>query len=284
MGRICFMVAMLALPGQAQVHRGSLVVYMLSKNSDYVVIGSESHDTTMILGVSGPRNDRTCKILSLGDDTLFFNTGSIEIGAGNGKPWAWDSKATARTVYKSSTKRDAVSLSLAWGDKAMKWFKTQSPQKLSTLAYGPDGVIVVGGFINFDKTGQLFVRSAEIFFNASTRAPILQPITQSPGQVGAAGVATYLVTEFFDGKTDRAIRTLGGDTRQWMAIDAHEDAKIVGKAITFAMNYASEPDAADLGGPIDIAIIYKNGKTEWINRKTWCGKQDEPPANLRKSR
>jgi hypothetical protein len=273
------MVAMLALPGQAEVHRGSLVVYMLSKNADYVVIGAESHNTTMILGVSGPRNDRTCKVLSLGGDTLFFNTGNVEIGAGNGKPWAWDSKATARAVYRSSPKHDAVSLSLAWGNKAMKWFKTQSPQKLSTLAYGPHGIIVVGGFINFDKTGQLFSQYVAISFTASTRTLSLQPAVQSPGQAGIAGVATDLVEEFFAGKTDRAARALG-PYGGLMNIDANEDAKTIRKAITFAISNAPESEKTELGGPIDIAIIYRNRKIEWISRKDWCSREDEPQAFL----
>ena len=69
-----------------------------------------------------------------------------------------------------------------------------------------------------------------------------------------------------------------------MNTDAHEDAQTIRKAITFAMDNASVPAKAELGGPIDIAIIYKNGEIEWVSRKSWCGEQDEPPTQSRKDR
>ena len=208
MARIGLIVAMLVLSGQAEVRRGSLAVYMLSKSSDYVVIRTESHTTNIIFGEGTHNDNRSCKTISLVGDTLFFTTGSVEISTEkNGKPW--DSKVVARAVYKASQKRDAVSLSLAWGQRALKWFHTLPPHDLSAVAYGPSGMFVNGGFINFDKTGKLFIQSVDISFSASTRTLSLQPTTQSPGQDGIAGIGTELAADSSMEKRIKLLEPLG---------------------------------------------------------------------------
>ena len=60
-----------ALPLQAQVRRGSLVVWIVSKKTDYVVIGAESRTVDKSGNLL---DDRACKVISLGGDTLFFGT------------------------------------------------------------------------------------------------------------------------------------------------------------------------------------------------------------------
>jgi hypothetical protein len=262
---------LLSFPLQAQTLHGSLVVFIVSSRADYVVVGAESRNTYRTGKVL---NDRACKIISLGGNTLFYETGNSVIGVYRGKPWS--SEGTARSVYASSQKRDAVSLSAAWGTKALRWFYPQPEQDLRATSYGPHGSIVVGGFINFDKSGTLSVHSMEISFNAVKRTLTVQPSSQAAGQIGISGVATDLVQEFFDGKTDRAVKAFGpvGVVRL-IAIDPTVDIKNVRNAIQFAMNNSVGQEKAALGGDIDIAVIRGDRTIQWISRKPWCSAEDQ---------
>jgi hypothetical protein len=252
-----------------QVRRGSLVVWIVSKQANYVVIGAESRT---IDPDRKTLDDQSCKVIALGGDTLFFETGYSQIGVIRGK--SWSAENTARTVYASSQQRDALSLSIKWRDKALLWFNTQSEQGLRELADEPNGYLVTGGFIHFDNSATLSVHSMAIFYNIATHSLSTQPSSQAAGQVGISGVGNDLVREFFDGRTQRAVRAFGpvGVVRL-IAVDPVEDASNVRKAIWFAMNNAVGEDKLALGGDIDIAVIRNDRTIEWVARKPWCSKQ-----------
>src|SRR5271155_2459174 len=55
-----------------EVQRGSSVVAIYSQKGDYVVVAAESRTADMN---HKPLDDRACKIISLGNDTVFFETG-----------------------------------------------------------------------------------------------------------------------------------------------------------------------------------------------------------------
>jgi hypothetical protein len=277
--QIGIMVALfLPAPVRLQVTGGSLVVWIVSQRSDYVVIGAESRNTDKHLNVL---NDRACKIISLGNDTLFYETGNSEIWVQRGLPWS--SRDAARSVYSSSPKHDATSLSAAWATNAVRWFYAQPELDLRGLSEPPHGNLVTGGFINFDKNGFLTIRTEEVSFNADKRQLIAQASTQAPGQVGVSGVGLDLVKEFFIGKTPRAARAFGpiGIVRL-IGVYAAGDVENIRKAFRFVLDNASEEEKKFLGGDIDIAIIRNDRTIEWIARKSWCYEQDQETTNLPK--
>jgi hypothetical protein len=265
---------LLAAPLQAQVVGGSLVVWVVSERSDYVVIGAESRNLDSRRNFS---NDRSCKVISLGGDTLFYETGSSVVGVRNGK--SWSSKGAARAAYSFSQKRDVLSLTDEWGTIALRWFTSQPTQDLLTIAHMPDGNLVTGGFIGFDKERVLTTHGINISYDAGKRSLRSEPSSQAPGQIGAAGVALDLVKEFIHGKTDRAIKAFGpiGAVR-WIAGDPLQDVSFVQKTIKFAMDNAVGADKSALGGDIDIAIIRKDRTIEWVARKSWCSGEDLKPT------
>jgi hypothetical protein len=268
------------LPLDAQVRNGSLVVLVVSIRADYVVIGAESRQ----VDTKGKFvDDCGCKIIALGKDTLFYETGSSEIGVYHGKPWS--SKGAARSVYMSSKRRDATSLSRAWGILALRWFHMQSPQSLRTIARPPHGSLVVGGFINFDKNGTASAQNVEISYDSAKSLIIGQPSEQAHGQIGASGIAEELVQEFFARETPKAINALGPIGRvRAVAEDAMIDVMFVQNAIKFAMDNANEYDKPHLGGDIDIAIIRNGGAIQWISRKPRCSQEDQKPTQPNKQK
>jgi hypothetical protein len=255
---------------EAQARRGSLIVFIVSKRADYVVIGAESRTIDIVHNSS---DDRSCKIISLGRDTLFYETGNAAIGVKVGRNWS--SEGEARFVYALSQRRDASDLADAWATRALRWFGSQSRQDLERAAVPPHGNLATGGFINFDQNGNLSLHSVEISFDSVKRTLVGQPSTIAPGDIGVAGIAKDLIKEFFDRKSERAARAFGPTgVARLIAVDPERDEELVRKAIQFAIENAVGNDKRALGGDIDIAVIRKDRTIKWINRKPWCSQQD----------
>jgi len=255
---------------EAQARRGSLVVMIVSKRADYVVIGAESRT----LDVSKHSfEDRSCKIISLGGDTLFYETGNAAIGVKGGT--SWSSEGAARGVYAASQKRDAGDLERAWATRALRWFGAQPRRYVESAAVPPHGSLVVGGFINFDEKRALSIHAGEISFDSVKRTLVDQRSSVAPGDIGVTGIAQDLVKEFFLGKSERAVRAFGAaGAMRLVAVDAEKDVVLVRKAIQFAMDNADGEDRRALGGDIDIAIIRSDRTIRWGSRKPWCSQQD----------
>jgi hypothetical protein len=272
MRRVLAFVLMLVVAGVAegQARRGSLVVMIVSKRADYVVIGAESRT----LDVSNHTfEDRSCKIISLGGDTLFYETGNAAIGVKGGV--SWSSEGAARLVYAASQKRDAGDLARAWATKALRWFGSLPRQTVARAAVPPHGSLVVGGFINFDEKRALSIHAGEISFDSLKGTLVDRRSSVAPGDIGVAGIAQDMVKEFFLGKSERAVRAFGpGGTVGRVGVDAERDVALVRKAIQFAMDNAVGEDRRALGGDIDIAIIRNDRTIRWVSRKPWCSQQD----------
>jgi hypothetical protein len=272
--KICFaaITALLfALPLEAQVRRGSLVVWIVSKQADYVVIGADSRTLNLD---SKSTNDSGCKILSLGGDTLFYETGTAGVGGYGGK--SWTAATTARNVYKSSLKRDALSLATEWRGRTLRWFDSLPDEEVRSHAQKMNGNLVSDGFINFGPDGSLSIHSVAIVYDARRRRLDVQSTSQGPGETGISGVALNLVAEFLQEKTDRAVKAFGpvGTLRFARGVNQSADVDLIQKAIKFAMDNSVGEDKLALGGDIDVAIIRKDHTIQWVARKPVCNQQD----------
>jgi hypothetical protein len=238
-----FFVLLLAFPSQAQVRQGSLVVLIVSRQSDYVVIGAESRASDL---ANHSKDDQYCKIISLGGDTLFYMTGNAEISVLNIN---WNGRNAARSVYAKGQRRDAQSLAGAWRNRAIEQLSLVPEQFLRDMRYGPEKNLVTGGFINFDKKGSLFAQSVDIDYDATNHRVYYKALNPASGQVGFTGVAQELVSEFFAGKTLRAVNAFGPiGSMRLIAVDPEHDVRIIQKAIKFAMDNAVGKEKALLGG------------------------------------
>jgi hypothetical protein len=255
------------------LQRGSLAVSIVSQNGDYVVTAADSR---AVDAVDGRHKDTTCKLIALGGDTLFFTTGTISFTTSDGA--SWDAVNLARTVYVQSKKRDALSLMDTWSNKTQRTFRSQSQANLKILS-DKNGGLVLGGFVNFKEDGNPLIRTRVIqYFSTEPHVRSADDAPSPPfGHGTAAGDATGLVVEFFDAKSRRAIQAAGvADVVRHMGIDAQTDAKIARQAIQFAVHYGTEEDQRKIGGEIDVAILRKPGKVEWVKRKSNCYRQDQP--------
>lgn len=257
-----------------EVKRGSSVLAMYSQKGDYVVVAAESRNVDKTHKFV---DDRACKIISLGDDTVFFETGIPVIGVLRGTNW--NAQSVARSVYRRSKVHDPKDLSIAWGNGALKWFYGQAPQDLKSIT-DPDGGIVTGGFISFAKADIVPIQTQTIFYSASANTIRSGPEGDPPhlGQIVMSGVAKELISEFFKGNTVRAAIAFGPiGTLRRIGEDPTIDASLAKKAIQFAVDYSTGPDHDEIGGPIDVAIVRENLSIEWVSRKKECYEQDQKP-------
>ena len=87
------------------------------------------------------------------------------------------------------------------------------------------------------------------------------------------------IEEFFAEKTRRAMRAFSSvETLHRVGVNSRVDAKLARKAIQFAIANATGKDKNTIGGPIDVAILRKNGTIEWVSRKRACYTLDEAAA------
>lgn len=269
---IALVLALLSLLPERGDRRGSLVVLEFSRNSDYVVAAAESRQ----LDRDGkPLDDRGCKIVALGQETLFFVTGFYRIQSGSGEPW--NAINVAGAVYRESQNHDALNLSEAWGDRSIHWLYPLPRQELEALTQKTDR-IVTGGFINFDENGIPSVHYQKLGYVRDESNLIRRPRSESvlPGQVWAMGNGQELVTEFLEAKTKRAINALApNDVSRLASDDPGISSNLVRKAIQFAVDYTTGQEKGTLGTPIDIAVLRKNRRIEWVSRKKECYKLDQ---------
>ena len=266
---IAIFTLLFTFPSSTQVSRGSLVVWIVSRSADYVVIGAESRAQRPS---QSEVDDRSCKLISLGNHTLFYETGISEMTVGERKPWS--SQGTARHVYASSPKHDALSLATDWGHHAMQWFSGQPDQVLQSSANRVTGNLVTAGFINFDRDARLSLHTANLAFNDPNRGVQVAGSSTAPGHIGVAGMATELVREFFEGKTERAARAAPVVGPGQVGVNSAEDARLVRAAIRFAIDHAIGAERLALGGDIDLAILTEDGNIRWLARKSWCSRED----------
>jgi hypothetical protein len=276
--RWVFSVALVIFYLLASIHlvRGTLVVVMVPYKGDYVVVAAESRHAA-VPAYGSPADDRACKIVELGRDTLFFDTGYDHININPGKPW--DATSVARHVYRQSPKRDPVDLVTAWGNNAIRWFNLLAWKDLQSITYKGGG-LVTGGFVSFDDHGSLSAQDRTIY--AADHKIFMRPDHQSivSGQVSTFGMVPQLVREFFDQKTKRAVDAVDPilKTRR-LLVDPSTDADAARNAIQFAIDNLSGEDRGKLGGPIDVAIIRKDRTIEWVSRKAECYKMDQNPVH-----
>jgi hypothetical protein len=246
---------------------GTLVVWLVSNAKDYVVIGAESRNIGLPSGKT--IDDRSCKIIQLGQQTVFFELGLSTGQRSDGE--IWSPQKLAGTVYDSVPQRDAVALSVMWGKAAMEWLLNLLPDDLAAATQN-EGRLTLGGFVNFGDAAP--IEMSELFYNIAERKLYKK---QTPFvRHGMVGVGTELVEEFGTRSSFRASQAHKPSTS--VGVDPHEDAETVRASIQFAIDNSVGVEHDKIGGPIDVAIVRPNQKVEWVSRKSRCYALDDPPG------
>ncbi len=264
----CLLLFLICTAHAQQVARGSLVVFSASAHGDYVVVGADSRTVDLN---ENYLNDSACKLIALGRDTIFFDTGISQFRLPRSKK-TWSGFASAGRIYSTLKIRSGSDLTEAWAKEASMMFSSFSPSMLKTMAYGPHGTLSSAGFIAFSDQGVLSTFVTEIYLNDMHKVQY-DPMAQAhQGQLGYSGVGIESAQEFFARKTFRATTAYGPNLKRHQ--DAMTDAGLIKKAIEFVESNGSERDKRYIGGPTDIAIIRNNHTIEWMNRKPACGIED----------
>jgi hypothetical protein len=267
---LCVIAFALLSPAPIEVQRGTLVVVAVSQKRDYAVVGAESRNK---YGNGQPPDERGCKVIALGSDSLFFEAGHAEVKATDGQEW--NAQAAARSAFQQTTAHDARELSKTWGQIAGKWFHQWNAQNFQQLSLGEEGRIITGGFLTVTDDGALSIHTEAVFYSDALGQVIAKPDDNALSKGFMYGVGTDLVQEYAHRKTQRAIDAFGSLDATRLGVDPTVDVENVRKAIQFAIDYSTGETKTELAGPVDIAILRTNRTIEWVRRKKSCYSEDQ---------
>lgn len=251
---------------RGDLRQGTLVICIVSRNSDYVLVAADSRETDRNHKRVG---DDACKVIELDSRTLFVATGAAAVSLEGGK--SWNSAAAARNVYAAAKYRHADSLATQWGDNAVSWFRAR-PTKFLDAVSASDGGLVTGAFVTFEGDGHALLRGSVISYERRKRTVTVAAKDGPPGRPVILGipVATALVSELWAMTTPRAVNALAPFGMTGVTSDPIADVGFVKKAFRFAIENATGDGKDEVGYPIDIAILRKVGPIEWVERKASC--------------
>lgn len=254
---------------------GTSIVLVVSETGEYVVIAADSRQAD----ISGKRkpSDKECKVIQL-DNTLFFDSGTVVIGARGG---TWNSQQVAREVYRASKNHDAQALSVAWGSRAVVWFSSNSTvTDLQSIAQ-PDGTLVTGWFINLDSDNNPSSFVQTLYFDGKLPLRVEQRKIAN-GDIGTAGIHSELVREFRNGETPRALKAHGTLKARDVGEDLSYDIQFARRAVQFVIDNVPDKEKYLVHGPIDVVVLRRMGGIEWLSRKSNCYSQDLSPKKSTK--
>ena len=107
-----------------------------------------------------------------------------------------------------SQDRDAVSLTREWRKRALRWFGAVPQAELEEHAKKPNGSLVAGGFVTFDGKSEQFFQYVDVSYTEK-HTLCAKTFSATQGEVRSSGEGYELLQEFFDIKTDRALRAFG---------------------------------------------------------------------------
>jgi hypothetical protein len=252
-----------------QACHATSIVSVVSHTGEYVVLAADSRDFhPKVLGKS---NNCGCKVIVLGD-TLFFNTGNTRIKVSRGEPWS--SQRAAQDIYTATKDHDAQALSIAWSNRAVKWFEGLSTSDIQSVT-DSDGGVVTGGFINFDQHRNPVVFTQDLDFNLTTgQLSALPEKSPTLGGVAIYGIQQELAQEFINAETPRAIKAYGTLKVHNYGQDLSYDIVFVQKAVQFVIDNASGKYKELVHGPIDVVVLQRFGGIRWVTRKPICYSED----------
>jgi len=254
---------------------GTSIVYVISNDGQYVVFAADSRNVDPSNNIT---NNEACKVITLGNDTTFYESGTAVVGDRQGH-LLWSSQRAARQVYTANKNHDARTLAIAWGKVAFAWFDRQSDSDQKLWTKSESRVLANGAFINYDQNRNPVVFSEPLSYDAQTKKLSLpEPITSSrAGLVGRGGDYQELVAEFMNAETPRAQRAYGTLKVRYAGNELGYDIQFVQKAIQFVIDNA--PDKRFVHSPIDVVVLRRFGGADWVVRKHNCYIEDTQPSH-----
>ena len=252
---------------------GSIIVCIVGNT--YVVCVADSQITDM---THGNKHSLGCKLIALGQKTLFEGLGHEKIGFGDGR--VWDTFQTAKRVYRNATDKSAESLANDWTQSTSDWLKSYPPETLQQLLpkhprdpSNSEG-IADAVFVGFDESYHPFsypyVQTRHILFDRDSGKLFSRIKNTEIGTAGesiATGIEEDAAAAFTQGK-------INGRNLQ-------KDMNLAISAVQYVFDHATGDEKDELGPPIDVGVLTSDGIT-WPEgkRKPSCYAQDlkeDPP-------
>ena len=265
-------------PAFAQINSGTIIIFNFAKNQLVVAADSRGVDFN-----TGKPEDLECKIARLNHKFIFASAGSVRFSSTlpNTVP-SWDNTTLAREAVSNAAEKkreiDVEAVANEWADAVRDhWnsFCSLSPLSCARLTEARNGLLTSGMFFKA-RDNKVSMDAAEFFFDISALpAPIhyymgskmvdCWSCGEGPSEkICAAGSHIEVAAKFCSERKYHSkinIRThLKGATNQ---------ARLAAKLIELTID-AYGVSSGDVGGPVDVATLRKDGSIRWNAIKKTC--------------
>lgn len=258
---------------------------LFGSSAEGAVVAADSRQTGSL------DSEYACKLIALGDNTLFFSIGRMEAENPTGQS-IMSSNRSARDAFRAAkppnNRKEIQELANRWGGLFMRDAAIVGQASTEDLTQGlePPGSLGKGVFISATNDGivvysvwvtvqarSLSGNEWQINYKTSEEESSILPTIAIFGlKVAQAGVG-----EFYANETPRAKQAYLG-----FVVSASEKAGLeangmmMASAITFANDISPAQDKHKFGGAVDIAILSRGGGIRWVQRQQKCHQEDTP--------
>ncbi|HKV77480.1 MAG TPA: hypothetical protein VJP02_05035 [Candidatus Sulfotelmatobacter sp.] len=257
----------------AQLEHGTVVVFIVS--SSKAVIAADGR----YLAPHEPPNDHACKIIALGSQFLFaesgINLGSPTMRAPDGRSQQEAIRAFARFQVSKANHSDPVDqISSDWLSSMKPVYqRALKSYRRDILQYEPSGFLVSAAFVGLNPTGRIEGRAIDIYFDLARLKKGFSKliIHNNPSWQITIQPSTKVLghAEIIDSFSHLSAEAREDTLANWKI--AHPDLDLAYFLVDYTESYA--PADYGVGGPIDEVAIFPHSGIEWLHRKPGC------PAN-----
>jgi hypothetical protein len=277
---LCLFLAPPKRPGGFIASRYSGTVVAVTFDKDRVIVAADSRE----LQGSDPPFDKACKIVPLSNQVFFASLG-FQSGAGDktntritfGSDFAHEAFNQFRSSPNTGSRTEKVAE--RWGALMRRQIQDYVDHHPNFPDLGQDAAY---GVFGSTSGGEFFIYTESIYYPDPPRPlPNLHPqvwtddvpqrLTGKEEETEALGLASQEVSEFLDGKTQRAVAAnvkFNNAVRD--AIQNGEKPDVLAMKMKFAIEIAERWDQIDIGGDVDVLEIERNGSLRWIYVKKEC--------------
>jgi len=211
---------------------GSIIVCIVG--NIYVVCAADSQLTDK---AHGNKHSLGCKLIALGQKTLFGGVGHEKIEFEDGR--VWDTFQTAKRVYRNATDKSAESLANAWRQTTSEWLKSYPPETLQQLlpkhprdpsnSKGIADAVFVGFNESYHPFDYPYVQTRHVLFDRDSGKLFSRIKNTEIGTAGesiATGIEEDAAAAFTQGKING--RNLQKDTLTAINVDGEHRALVGG--------------------------------------------------------
>ena len=247
-----------------QVKTGTVIVVSYTKNK--IIIAADSLVTIQKPDGRIEKNRHACKISALDKKVVFASAGGL------GEIDKWSASEEARLAYKRALLKHnpdfSAQITYEWATAVAPLITTTYlNHKAAMDSMIPTGILGTGIFAGVDDKGELWLTRVEFYVKRSMGDTVeYRPFKINLGECApVCAVGRTDILREFSGLTSNRAKIEAAKWKPPRGVPAD-----VARVIHFVDLTVTYDPTGDVGGPVDAAVIKRNGSVQWFRKKRDC--------------